>query len=186
MLLFSPLMLLLAALIKLTSRGPVFYRSLRVGRRGRYFVCWKFRSMYDGSARAEVAADNEHRGHLFKVRDDPRITPLGRYMRKFSVDELPQLFNVLRGEMSMVGPRPLPAEDLDPDGLSTKFRHWAEERSRVRPGITGLWQTNGRSNVSFEEMMKMDIEYLSKASPLLDIRIMLSTPAAMWSGRGAY
>jgi exopolysaccharide biosynthesis polyprenyl glycosylphosphotransferase len=184
--LFAPVMIALAVLIKLTSAGPVFYKSRRVGVGGRYFVCWKFRSMHHASRREQVESGNEQDGHIFKIREDPRVTSVGRQLRRYSLDELPQLFNVLRGEMSIVGPRPLPAEDLDPDGFSARFRHWAEERARVRPGITGLWQTSGRSNVSFEQMMKLDIQYVEQLSPFLDLRIMLATPAVMWSGRGAY
>ena len=184
--LFSPLLALLCILIKMTSPGPIFYKSLRVGRGGRYFIFWKFRSMYYGTSRAHMQSHNEQDGHLFKVRNDPRVTPLGRFMRRHSLDELPQLFNVIKGEMSIVGPRPLPVEDLDADGFSSEFAYWAEERARVRPGITGLWQTCGRSNLSFERMMDLDIEYLQTHSSILDLKIMLATPIVMFSGRGAY
>lgn len=184
--LFSPVLAAIALLVKLSSPGPVFYRSIRVGRGGRYFTFWKFRSMYHGTARSDIQALNEQKGHVFKIRQDPRITPVGRFIRRHSLDELPQLFNVLRGDMSIVGPRPLPMEDLDPDGLSSEFRHWAEERSRVRPGITGLWQTRGRSDLSFDEMVQYDIEYIQRRSLSLDFRIMLETPVVMCSGRGAY
>ena len=107
--------------------------------------------------RKELAGKNEHSGHLFKLRRDPRVTPVRRDLRRFSLDELPQLFNVAKGDMSLVGPRPLPAEDLDPDGMSRKFRYWAEQRARVRPGISGLWQVSGRSDGPFDEMMELDI-----------------------------
>jgi exopolysaccharide biosynthesis polyprenyl glycosylphosphotransferase len=182
----APLMLLIALLVKLTSTGPVLYRAPRVGKGGRYFTFLKFRSMYTGRGREEVAAENEKSGHIFKVRDDPRITPIGRFLRRYSLDELPQLLNVLRGDMSVVGPRPLPAQDLDPDGMSRRFEVWSEQRSRVRPGITGLWQVRGRSELPFEDMIKYDLEYILNWSLALDIRILLETPAFVLSGHGAY
>jgi exopolysaccharide biosynthesis polyprenyl glycosylphosphotransferase len=186
-LLLSPVMLLFAALIKLTSEGPVFYKSSRVGRGGRYFTFIKFRSMYTGKmARAHVAEKNEKNGHIFKVKNDPRITSIGRFMRKYSIDELPQLFNVLCGDMSLVGPRPLPSEDLDPDGQSREFRAWSEQRSRVLPGITGLWQIRGRSDLTFEQMIDLDVDYIREWSLELDLRILLETPVVVLTGRGAY
>jgi exopolysaccharide biosynthesis polyprenyl glycosylphosphotransferase len=185
--LVAPVMLVLAALIKLTSEGPVFYKSPRVGKGGRHFTFLKFRSMYQDKAdRKQVAAFNEKGGHIFKIRNDPRVTPLGRFMRRYSLDELPQLFNVLRGEMSLVGPRPLPAADLDPDGQSRKFASWSEQRSRVLPGLTGLWQISGRSDLSFEKMIDLDVEYIRNWSLGLDLRILLETPLVALTGRGAY
>jgi exopolysaccharide biosynthesis polyprenyl glycosylphosphotransferase len=183
----SPVMLLFAILIKATSKGPVFYKSPRVGRGGRYFTFFKFRSMYtDKMDRRRVVKQNEKNGHIFKVRNDPRVTPVGRFMRKYSIDELPQLFNVLRGDMSLVGPRPLPAEDLEPDGQSREFQAWSEQRSRVLPGITGLWQIRGRSDLSFAEMIDLDIEYIRQWSLGIDLRILLETPVVVITGRGAY
>jgi exopolysaccharide biosynthesis polyprenyl glycosylphosphotransferase len=185
--LLAPLIGAVAMLIKLSSHGSVFYKSPRVGRGGRYFTFVKFRSMYTNiMERGYVVRDNEKNGHLFKVRNDPRVTPLGRFIRKYSIDELPQLFNVLRGEMSLIGPRPLPAEDLDPDGQSHEFRAWSEQRSRVLPGITGLWQINGRSDLTFERMIELDIEYIRKWSLDLDLRILLETPLVVLVGKGAY
>jgi exopolysaccharide biosynthesis polyprenyl glycosylphosphotransferase len=182
----SPLVLLFAALIKITSPGAVFYRSRRVGRGGRHFDFLKFRSMYQNSPKSQIAHLNEREGHLFKVRNDPRVTPLGRFMRRYSIDELPQLLNVLRGDMSLVGPRPLPAEDLDPDGHSKRFRAWGEQRSKVLPGITGLWQVRGRSDLPFDEMTQLDIYYIRHWSLALDFRILLETPLVVLTGRGAY
>ncbi len=185
--LLLPLIAVLACLVRLTSKGPVFFKSQRVGKGGRYFTFWKFRSMYTGGpGRRELARWNEGSGHLFKIRRDPRVTPLGRFMRRFSLDELPQLFNVLAGDMSLVGPRPLPAEDLDQDGMSRHFAKWAEQRSLVHPGITGLWQINGRSEVPFARMMDLDLEYVRTWSVALDLRILIQTPLAVLSGRGAY
>jgi lipopolysaccharide/colanic/teichoic acid biosynthesis glycosyltransferase len=136
--------------------------------------------------RKHVADKNQKNGHIFKVKDDPRITPVGRIMRKYSIDELPQLVNVLRGDMSLVGPRPLPAQDLDPDGQSSQFRAWSEQRSRVLPGITGLWQIRGRSDLTFEQMIDLDIDYIRNWSLDLDLRILLETPVVVLTGKGAY
>jgi exopolysaccharide biosynthesis polyprenyl glycosylphosphotransferase len=184
---FAPISLVCAMLIRLTSAGPIIYRSARVGRGGRHFMFLKFRSMYTQSQqRAKVASLNEKSGHIFKIRNDPRITPVGRFMRRYSIDELPQLINVLKGDMSLLGPRPLPAEDLDADGMSRKFSEWAEQRSRVLPGITGLWQVRGRSELAFTEMMKLDIDYIRDWSLLLDLKILLQTPLVVLTGRGAY
>jgi exopolysaccharide biosynthesis polyprenyl glycosylphosphotransferase len=182
----APLMAVIAVLVKLTSEGPVFYNSYRVGRGGRHFKFLKFRSMYSNADRVRRDAANEKHGHIYKVKNDPRVTPLGRILRRYSLDELPQLINVLRGEMSLVGPRPLPASDLDPDGMSRKFSAWAEERSGVQPGITGLWQVSGRSDLSFEDMVRLDLEYISNWSLMLDIKIILETPALVLKGLGAY
>lgn len=186
LLILGPPMLIVAALIKLTSTGPVLYQAPRVGRGGRHFQFLKFRSMYHGAGRIHVATVNEKDGHIFKVRGDPRITPIGRMLRRYSIDELPQLLNVLKGDMSLVGPRPLPAEDLDPDGMSRTFREWAERRAEVRPGITGVWQVNGRSDVDFHTMTQMDLEYIQGWSLWNDIRILAVTPLAVLSGKGAY
>ncbi|HLK51559.1 MAG TPA: sugar transferase [Bryobacteraceae bacterium] len=185
--LMLPMFALIALLIRLTSKGPIFYCSPRVGKGGRHFTFWKFRSMYvGGPRRAELTRANEKSGHIFKMRRDPRVTPVGRVLRRLSLDETPQLFNVLAGDMSLVGPRPLPAEDLDPDGMSRKFADWAAQRSLVRPGITGLWQIRGRSELPFNKMMEMDIEYIENWSIRLDLGILLHTPRAIFSGEGAY
>lgn len=182
----SPLLVVLAVMVRATSEGPIFYRSMRVGRGGRYFTFWKFRSMYTGrQSRLGVAHKNEKSGPLFKIKHDPRVTPLGRHMRRYSLDELPQLFNVLIGDMSLVGPRPLPVEDLDPDGMSLQFREWAEGRARVRPGITGLWQVRGRSELEFDDMMRLDLEYVANRSVWLDLNILAETPRVVLTGRGA-
>ena len=158
-----------------------------MGRGGRHFSFHKFRTMYyDPHGRRKVAAANEHNGHIFKIRRDPRITPVGRIMRRFSIDELPQLINVILGEMSLLGPRPLPAEDLDPDGMSRQHPTWAELRALVKPGLTGLWQVRGRSDLPFEEMIQLDLEYIQNWSLMLDLKILLATPLVVLTGRGAY
>ncbi len=184
----SPLLAALAVLIKTTSRGPIFYVAPRAGKGGRYFPFYKFRSMVAGAdARREaLRGANETDGHLFKIKDDPRLTPVGRFMRRYSLDELPQLLNVLKGDMSLVGPRPLPASDLDLDGLSREHAFWARERTRVLPGITGLWQVRGRSDLGFEGMIEQDLEYARSWSTGLDIRILLETIPVVLKGRGAY
>jgi exopolysaccharide biosynthesis polyprenyl glycosylphosphotransferase len=186
LILTAPMMLAIAAAIKLDSKGPVFYRAPRVGKGGRHFICFKFRSMYTVTDRVHVSAANEKTGHIFKIKNDPRVTRMGRWLRRYSLDELPQVFNVLRGEMSLVGPRPLPAADLEPDGMSRAFAEWAESRARVQPGITGLWQIRGRSELPFEEMVRLDLEYTRNRSLMLDIKIILETPALVFKGIGAY
>jgi len=182
----SPLLLLIYLAVKLTSDGPALFVAPRVGKGGRYFYFYKFRSMYTGRKRDEVMAQNEKNGHLFKMKRDPRITPVGRFLRRYSLDELPQLINVIRGDMSLVGPRPLPAEDLTGDGESHDFQQWAEQRARVLPGITGLWQVKGRSDLDFEDMVRLDVEYVRHWSFWQDVKILLATPKAVLSGRGAY
>jgi exopolysaccharide biosynthesis polyprenyl glycosylphosphotransferase len=186
LILLAPLMILIALLVKFTSDGPILYNSFRVGKGGRYFKFLKFRSMYVNADRARRDVGNEKSGHIYKMRNDPRVTPIGRILRRYSLDELPQLINVLRGEMSLVGPRPLPAADLDPDGMSRRFTAWAEGRSGVQPGITGLWQVSGRSDLSFEDMVRLDLEYIRNWSLMLDIKIILETPMLVLKGMGAY
>jgi exopolysaccharide biosynthesis polyprenyl glycosylphosphotransferase len=186
--LISPILILTAILVKLTSKGPVLYTSFRVGRGGRYFTFHKFRSMtHSSSGNHQILRDrNEQRGHLFKIKRDPRVTPFGRFIRRYSIDELPQLFNVLIGDMSLVGPRPLPTEDMEGDGMSREHAEWAETRARALPGITGLWQVHGRSNTGFDRMTTLDIEYIKKWSLKLDLMILLKTPAAVLRAAGAY
>ena len=184
--LLGPVMLVIAALVKWTSAGPILYKAPRVGRGGRHFMFLKFRSMYSATDRMHVAHANEKQGHIFKIKHDPRVTRIGRFIRRYSLDELPQLINVLRGEMSLVGPRPLPAGDLGPDGMSVEFADWSEGRSLVYPGITGLWQVNGRSELPFEEMVRFDLQYIREWSLLLDIKIILATPGLVVKGVGAY
>jgi exopolysaccharide biosynthesis polyprenyl glycosylphosphotransferase len=182
----SPTLLVIAALVKFTSKGPILYKAPRVGRGGRHFMFLKFRSMYTNLDRSHVAHANEKNGHIFKMKQDPRVTPIGRFIRRYSLDELPQLINVLRGEMSLVGPRPLPAGDMGPDGMSREYADWSEGRAAVYPGITGLWQVNGRSELPFEEMVRLDLQYIREWSLMLDIKIILATPGLVVKGVGAY
>ncbi|MEO6223622.1 MAG: exopolysaccharide biosynthesis polyprenyl glycosylphosphotransferase [Vicinamibacterales bacterium] len=182
-----PLCLILATTILLTSPGPVLYLSDRVGRGGRHFRCLKFRSMVNNADTLRHLPHGQRvlDGHLFKVPADSRITSVGRLMRRLSLDEVPQFWNVLCGDMSIVGPRPLPASDLDADGLSERYRMWSIERSSVRPGMTGLWQVRGRSRLPFEEMVRLDLLYIRTRSFLLDLQIALETVPAVFFGRGA-
>ncbi len=177
----SPLLLVIAILVKLTSRGPVLYRQTRCGLGGRRFTLYKFRSMREGAERLrpELEALNEVDGPVFKIKDDPRLTPLGRYLRKFSLDELPQLVNILKGDMSFVGPRPPLPEEVE------KYERWQRRRLRMKPGLTCLWALEGRSRLSFERWMQLDLEYIDNWSPSLDFKILLKTIPVVLLGRGA-
>ena len=178
----SPLLLTVAILIKATSAGPVLFAQKRVGADEKVFLCYKFRSMYiDAEERqAELEAQNEADGAIFKIKNDPRITPVGRFIRRWSIDELPQLINVLLGEMSLVGPRPLPLRDHELMGELHK------KRLAAVPGITGYWQISGRSVLSFEDMVRLDLYYIENWSLSLDIKIILKTVGAVLRGEGAY
>jgi exopolysaccharide biosynthesis polyprenyl glycosylphosphotransferase len=180
--LFAPLMLGIAVAVRLTSPGPALFRQERVGRGGSTFVIYKFRTMYLGAEACllDLRASNEYDGLLFKIRDDPRVTPLGRWLRRWSLDELPQLFNVMRRQMSLVGPRPpLPSEVAQyPDDMRRRFV--------VKPGITGLWQVSGRADLSWEETIRLDLRYVEHWSLSLDLVIMLRTLTAVIRSSGAY
>jgi len=177
-----PLWAAIAAAIKLTSRGPVLFRDQRVGLGEREFGMLKFRTMYSGAAvsQAELEASNEADGPLFKMREDPRVTSVGALLRRFSIDEVPQVWNVLRGEMSLVGPRPLPLRDYE------QLEGWHLKRYLVLPGLTGLWQISGRSDLSFDDLVRLDFYYLENWSVWLDITILAKTIPAVLSRRGAY
>jgi exopolysaccharide biosynthesis polyprenyl glycosylphosphotransferase len=180
--LLSPLLLLIALLVKITSHGPVIFRQQRSGLGGSEFTCLKFRSMCQDAERKreEIAHLNEASGPVFKIRNDPRVTPVGRVIRKLSLDELPQLFNVLRGEMSIVGPRPpLPSE------VAT-YSAREQRRLSVKPGITCIWQISGRSDVSFDRWVELDIEYIETMSFWNDVSIFLRTFPAVLTARGAH
>jgi lipopolysaccharide/colanic/teichoic acid biosynthesis glycosyltransferase len=177
-----PLWIVVAVAIKLTSPGPVLYRDRRVGLNEREFGMLKFRTMYTGAAerQAQLEAANEASGPLFKIRDDPRVTRVGRLLRRFSLDEIPQMLNVLRGEMSLVGPRPLPVRDFH------RLEDWHRKRYLVLPGMSGLWQISGRSNLSFDDLVRLDFYYLENWSVWLDISILARTIPAVLARRGAY
>jgi lipopolysaccharide/colanic/teichoic acid biosynthesis glycosyltransferase len=180
--LLSPLLIFIAALVKFTSKGPVFYSSTRIGRGGRPFSFLKFRSMYVDAEEhlSELKSANEKDGPIFKMKNDPRITPVGRVLRKYSLDELPQLFNVLRGDMSLVGPRPPIPHEVE------QYDEYCLERLSVRPGLTCYWQIMGRSNLSFGEWMELDHKYLREMGLWTDMKILFKTPVAVLKGDGAY
>ena len=177
-----PMWLAIAAAIKLTSRGPVFYRDRRVGLNEREFGMIKFRTMYEDAPerQAELEDRNEADGPLFKIRRDPRVTPVGVFLRRFSLDEIPNVLNVLRGQMSLVGPRPLPVRDY------VQLEPWHRKRYLVLPGMTGLWQISGRSSLSFDDLVRLDFYYLDNWSIWLDVTILAKTIPAVLGRRGAY
>jgi exopolysaccharide biosynthesis polyprenyl glycosylphosphotransferase len=176
-----PLLTLTAVAIKLTSRGPVLFRQQRVGRHGRAFDMLKFRSMVQNAEalKAKLAAQNEQAGPVFKMRVDPRVTRIGRVIRKYSIDELPQLINVLRGDMSIVGPRPPLATEV------AKYEAWQRRRLSVRPGLTCVWQVSGRNQIGFEEWMLLDMRYIDHWSLAQDFQLILKTLPVVFTGRGA-
>ncbi len=178
----APLFLVVAVAVRLDSPGPVLFRQKRVGADGKVFICYMFRSMHEGAERLqeELEPMNVAGGPVFKIKDDPRVTRVGRFLRRWSVDELPQLANVLKGEMSLVGPRPLPVRD---------FHRMQEEHKRrlgAVPGMTGYWQISGRSNLSFEDMVRLDLYYIENWSLSFDLKIILKTLGAVLRGEGAY
>jgi exopolysaccharide biosynthesis polyprenyl glycosylphosphotransferase len=176
----SPLLLAVAIAVKLDSRGPIFYSSERIGKKGRVFSCTKFRTMvFDAEQRrADVMHMNERQGVLFKISNDPRITRLGRFLRKYSLDELPQFYNVLRGDMSIVGPRPPLASEVREYKLSNL------RRLDVTPGITGLWQVQARQDPSFDSYISLDVAYIENWSIWLDLKIIMRTIGVVLAGTG--
>lgn len=187
--LLLPLGIAIALMIKLTSKGPVFFKQQRaLYKGGPVFWFYKFRTMYENAdeMKEQFWGANESNGALFKMKNDPRVTPVGRWLRKYSLDEIPQFINVLKGEMSIVGPRPLPISDFDRLKNDKMNYDWYMKRGETRPGITGLWQISGRSNLSFEEMCLLDLYYIENQSIFFDIEIMFETIPAMFVGHGAY
>ena len=197
LMIFSPLFLIIAILIKLSSKGPIFFRQERVGHFGKKFTFFKFRTMYvnndqnihreyiNNFMRGEIdhnsSGDNGRKECAYKLKNDPRVTPIGRFLRKSSLDELPQFINVLRGEMSLVGPRPPIPYELE------NYDIWHIRRIlEIKPGITGIWQILGRSSTTFDDMVRMDIKYIREWSLWLDIKILLKTPWVVLTGKGAY
>jgi lipopolysaccharide/colanic/teichoic acid biosynthesis glycosyltransferase len=184
----SPLILAITVVIRMTSPGPVFFRQRRVGQFGREFTCLKFRSMVvnnDSSIHqkyVEALIENKAGGNgEFKIKDDPRITPVGRFIRRTSIDELPQFFNVLKGDMSLVGPRPPIPYEMD------KYSLWHRRRVlEAKPGITGVWQVYGRSRTTFDDMVRMDLRYIRHRSFWLDLKLLIKTPYVVLKGNGAY
>ncbi len=179
----SPLLLTVIALIKLEDRGPIFFRQMRVGLRGRSFGMWKFRSMVlnADALKDQLLKQNEMQGGVtFKMKNDPRITRIGKYLRKFSIDEMPQLYNVLQGDMSLVGPRPPVPREVQ--------EYTVEDRQRLlaKPGLTCFWQVGGRSEIDFNGQVRLDVEYIKSQSVWLDIKLLFKTVPAVVLGKGAY
>jgi lipopolysaccharide/colanic/teichoic acid biosynthesis glycosyltransferase len=177
----APFIALVAVAVKMDSPGPVFFKQTRVGLNGRLFGCYKFRSMQQDAERMQenLETKNERSGPIFKIKDDPRRTRLGKFLRKYSVDEIPQLLNVLRGEMSLIGPRP----PLPKEVAAYKPHHF--RRLEVTPGITGLWQVTARDNKDFEVWVQLDVQYIESLSLGMDLWILLRTPLAILSAKGA-
>jgi exopolysaccharide biosynthesis polyprenyl glycosylphosphotransferase len=182
LLVLSPVMVVIALAVFLSSRGPILYRSWRPGIGGEPFACFKFRTMRTDAdqIQADLESLNEASGALFKIRDDPRMTPIGRFLRRYSLDELPQLFNVVLGQMSLVGPRPLPQRDFE------RLEEWHKKRYLVLPGVTGLWQVSGRSELDFDDLVRLDFLYLERWSIGLDLTILMKTVPAVLMRRGAF
>jgi lipopolysaccharide/colanic/teichoic acid biosynthesis glycosyltransferase len=194
LLIFSPIIIVVATAIKIESKGPILADTpKRVGKNNKYFYPYKFRSMIVNAyyllktdPKFKAAYDEQQKGGNYKIKNDPRITKVGKFIRKHSLDEIPQLFNVLRGEMSVVGPRPYYPEELEQQQQRYKqTKSLVKEVLSVKPGITGYWQVSGRSEVNFDKRIQMDADYARKRSILLDVKILLKTPWAMVSGKGA-
>ena len=181
-LVLSPLFVVIAIIIKFTSKGPVFFSQKRVGRDGKEFKMYKFRSMVVNAEelKEKLAAQNEMSGPMFKMKDDPRVTKVGKFIRKTSIDELPQLFNILKGDMSLVGPRPsLPKE-------VAQFEDWMYRRLEVKPGLTCYWQVSGRNNIDFEDWMKLDIKYVEERNFWIDIMLIFKTVFVLFGDKNAH
>lgn len=178
----SPLFIIIAIIIKITSKGPVFFSQKRVGKNGKEFYMYKFRSMVVNAEdlKEKLATQNEMSGPMFKMKDDPRVTKFGKFIRRTSIDELPQLWNVFKGDMSLVGPRPsLPKE-------VAKFEKWMCKRLEVKPGLTCYWQVSGRNNIDYEEWMKLDIRYIDERNTFIDIILIFKTIIVLFRNKNAY
>lgn len=181
LILLSPLILIVSMLIKLESKGEVIFKQKRVGLNGKEFYMYKFRSMVINAEelKEQLESQNEMSGPMFKIKDDPRITKVGKFIRKTSIDELPQLINVIKGDMSLVGPRPSLPKEVE------KFEQWMMERLEVKPGLTCIWQVSGRNNIDFEDWMKLDIKYVRERSFKLDIKLILKTVLVLLGDKNA-
>ena len=181
LLLLSPVIAIVACAVKFTSKGPIFFSQKRVGKNGKLFDMYKFRSMVVNAEelKEKLAHQNEMSGPMFKMKDDPRVTKVGKFIRRTSLDELPQLWNVLKGDMSLVGPRPsLPKE-------VKQFEKWMFRRLTVKPGLTCYWQVSGRNNIDFEDWMKLDISYVEDRNLLIDIKLIFKTVLVLFGDKNA-
>ncbi|MGG7058133.1 sugar transferase [Clostridium tertium] len=181
LIILSPVLLIVAILIKLESKGPVIFSQKRVGLNGNEFKMYKFRSMVENAEelKEKLAKQNEMSGPMFKMKDDPRVTKVGKFIRKTSIDELPQLINVLKGDMSLVGPRPSLPKEVE------KFEPWMLDRLNVKPGLTCYWQVSGRNNIDFEDWMKLDLQYVEDRSFLLDLKLIFKTFFVLFGDKNA-
>ncbi len=179
--LLSPILLIIMVLIKLESKGPVIFSQERVGRYGKAFKMYKFRSMVVNAEelKAKLAAQNEMSGPMFKMKDDPRVTNVGKFIRKTSLDEIPQLVNVLKGDMSLVGPRPSLLKEVE------QFEEWMNRRHDVKPGLTCYWQVSGRNNIDFEDWMKLDVKYVEERNLWVDIKLIFKTVFVLFGDKNA-
>lgn len=182
LILLSPVFLIVSILIKLESEGEVIFSQTRIGLKGKKFKMYKFRSMVKNAEelKAKLAAQNEMSGPMFKMKEDPRVTKVGKFIRKTSIDELPQLINVLKGEMSLVGPRPSLPKEVE------NFEPWMLQRLEVKPGLTCYWQVSGRNNIDFEDWMKLDIQYVEDRNFLLDLKLIFKTFFVLFGDKNAY
>ena len=182
LILLSPIFLIVSILIKLESEGEVIFSQTRIGLNGKEFKMYKFRSMVKNAEelKAKLAAQNEMSGPMFKMKDDPRVTKVGKFIRKTSIDELPQLINVLKGDMSLVGPRPSLPKEVE------KFEPWMLQRLEVKPGLICYWQVSGRNNIDFEDWMKLDLQYVEDRNFLLDLKLIFKTFFVLFGDKNAY
>ena len=182
LMILSPILLVVAILIKIDSKGPIFFKQKRVGLNGKAFDMYKFRSMVVNAEelKEKLEKQNEMSGPMFKIADDPRITKIGKFIRKTSIDELPQLWNVIKGDMSLVGPRPSLPKEVE------QFEPWMEERFKVKPGLTCYWQVGGRNNIDFENWMKLDIKYVKERTLAIDIMLIFKTFFVLFGDKNAH
>lgn len=182
LILLSPIIAIVACAVKVTSKGPIFFSQKRVGKNGELFEMYKFRSMVVNAEelKGNLEDQNEMSGPMFKIKDDPRITKVGKFIRKTSIDELPQLWNVLKGDMSLVGPRPSLPKEVE------QFDNWMFKRLTVRPGLTCYWQVSGRNNIDFEDWMKLDIKYVEERNFWIDIKLIFKTVFVLFGDKNAH
>lgn len=182
LILLSPIIAVVACAVKVTSKGPVFFSQKRVGKNGELFEMYKFRSMVVNAEelKENLEEQNEMSGPMFKIKDDPRVTKVGKFIRKTSIDELPQLWNVLKGDMSLVGPRPSLPKEVE------QFDNWMFKRLTVRPGLTCYWQVSGRNNIDFEDWMKLDIKYVEQRNLWIDIKLIFKTVFVLFGDKNAH